>query len=91
MTLTDYCNFINATTIEECSEVLAQSNQKLWVVVIAIVGVFTLLQLLITGAFSKKKGAGFWFGVVALDIILLLTLALLILAQPKIIVALGLV
>ena len=91
MTYLDYCNYINITDVEQCAQHIAKTDQKLWVVFTAILIIFILMQVFITSIFTKKKSSGFWFGVVGLNIILLLIVALFILLLDKIIIALGIV
>lgn len=92
MDYVSYCKTaLNITNIDDCASNIAQGNQKVWIVYGAILLIFMLIQLLITGVFSKKKGVGFWGGVLFYNIILLLVTVLFVTFIPQLMVLMNLI
>jgi hypothetical protein len=84
MNYTAVCNALNATT-SECAETIVKSQNKLWFIVFTIFLVFAIIQIAITAMVPGKKKFGFFFGILALDIIMLMAMIIFYLMMPGII------
>ena len=84
--MNEICNILGINEIEQCLDSVITIQSKIYILLFVLILTFIIMQISITALFSKRKGVGFWFGIVGLDIILILAILLFISSIPKLIV-----